>query len=326
MTMFNGRHPSLQPYPDKLNSSTVRVIPDTIPAVSVQTVGSWSHFNVTWQPSSEVNHRNVSYEVSLEADNMMKEIMITADSWYDLEGLPPYTLVTVTVRGYTYWGLGPLTTTTIRSPMSVPDAPQVPKVYVTQRKNAAASKVTLAADFRWSEPESINGILSHQHVFYWKSSEPQISSTTLSASARHFILDGLQGNTTYFFQVEACTEVGCGAKSVVANVTADATETDVFLAEADNIVNTSITVATRSTVTMAYLAQEDVLYWINRDMYLEEYHQSKIKMLFQLEGTVVDLAIDWISRTIFTVENTDSEGHIRSYEIDKDQQSQLVIR
>ena len=84
----------------------------------------------------------------------------------------------------------------------VPGAPQAPKVYVTQRKNAASSKVTLAADFRWSEPDSINGILSHQHVYYWKSSKPhQVSSTTLSSSSRHFILDGLQGNTTYFFQV-----------------------------------------------------------------------------------------------------------------------------
>ena len=84
----------------------------------------------------------------------------------------------------------------------MPGTPQAPKVYVTQRKNAASSKVTLAADFRWSEPESINGILSHQHVFYWMSSEPhQVSSTTLSSSARHFILDGLRGNTTYFFQV-----------------------------------------------------------------------------------------------------------------------------
>ena len=84
----------------------------------------------------------------------------------------------------------------------VPEAAQSPKVYVTQRKNAASSKVTLAADFRWSEPESTNGILSSQNVFYWKSSEPhQVSSMALPASARHFILDDLQGNTTYFFQV-----------------------------------------------------------------------------------------------------------------------------
>ena len=85
-----------------------------------------------------------------------------------------------------------------------PEAAQSPKVYVTQRKNAASSKVTLAADFRWSEPESTNGILSSQNVFYWKSSEPhKVSSMALPASARHFILDDLQGNTTYFFQV--CT-------------------------------------------------------------------------------------------------------------------------
>ena len=56
-----------------------------------------------------------------------------------------------------------------------------------------------------------------------------------------------------------------------------ATETGILLAEADNIANTSVTMVTKPTLTMAYLAQEDVLYWINRDMYLEEYHQSKTK-------------------------------------------------
>ena len=87
----------------------------------------------------------------------------------------------------------------------VPSQPLAPKVYVTQRKSGASSKLTLAADFRWTEPSDINGVLSHQHVIFWKSSNQHaISSTTLSASARHFILDGLEGNTTYFFQVKYC--------------------------------------------------------------------------------------------------------------------------
>jgi len=77
-----------------------------------------------------------------------------------------------------------------------------PKVYVTQRKSAASSKQTNAADFRWGAPTSVNGILEEQHVFYWRSSAPdQVTTATLSPSARHFILDDLQGNITYFFQV-----------------------------------------------------------------------------------------------------------------------------
>lgn len=83
-----------------------------------------------------------------------------------------------------------------------PSEPVSPKVYVTQRKNAALSKLTLAADFRWSEPELPNGVLSQQNVYYWQSDKPlHISSTSLPASARHFILDDLQGNITYYFEV-----------------------------------------------------------------------------------------------------------------------------
>ena len=64
------------------------------------------------------------------------------------------------------------------------------------------SKLTLAADFRWSEPAQLNGILSKQIVWYWQSDKPTMKSTTrLPQSARHFILDDLKGNVTYFFQV-----------------------------------------------------------------------------------------------------------------------------
>ena len=48
--------------------------------------------------------------------------------------------------------------------------------------------------------------------------------------------------------------------------------------------------------------------------------------LFQLEGTATDLAIDWISRTIFFTENRDSEGTIKSYEIDRQKQNTVVLR
>ena len=61
---------------DKLNSSTIHVIPASVPAASVHTVGSWSHFNITWQPSVEVNHGNVSYELSVEVDDMMRDILV----------------------------------------------------------------------------------------------------------------------------------------------------------------------------------------------------------------------------------------------------------
>ena len=47
---------------------------------------------------------------------------------------------------------------------------------------------------------------------------------------------------------------------------------------------------------------------------------------FHLEATVVDMSVDWISRTLYIVEDRDGEGHIRSYEIDKDQQFEVIKR
>ena len=49
-------------------SSVPSVIPSTIPAESIQVVGPWHNFNITWSSSSEVNYGTVFYDVSVTVD------------------------------------------------------------------------------------------------------------------------------------------------------------------------------------------------------------------------------------------------------------------
>jgi len=50
----------------------VRVIPLQIKAGSIRCHGQSERFNITWQPSAEVNHGTVKYELALQVDNGQK--------------------------------------------------------------------------------------------------------------------------------------------------------------------------------------------------------------------------------------------------------------
>lgn len=63
-------------FSDNLNASTVKVIPLVIRADSIACVGQASWFNVTWQPSTEVNHGHVTYELSIQADGVPDMVQV----------------------------------------------------------------------------------------------------------------------------------------------------------------------------------------------------------------------------------------------------------
>ncbi|XP_052809891.1 proto-oncogene tyrosine-protein kinase ROS-like isoform X2 [Mya arenaria] len=336
-TMVTVVHPTLHPYPAGLNCSTVCVLPQTISPSSVGCQGEWSEFNITWQQSTEVNHGNIWYEVAVETEGQSKIVEVVERAWYAVFGLAPYSQVTVALQAFTVWGAGQRITTNIRSPMAAPSQPVGPKVYVTQRKNAASSKQTLAADFRWSEPAELNGILSQQHVYYWQSNSPDDrTKANLSPSARHFILDNLQGNITYYFQVECCTAVGCGPRSAIVNATTDAvnpvprliiaTKGGIMVGEADNIRNTSVTMATKSVVALAHLSQEDRYFWITREGYVEQFPSQQRKKLLQLDSEGHHMTLDWVSRSLYVTRSNQSHGAIFRYEMDKGIHSVVIER
>ena len=53
-----------------------------------------------------------------------------------------------------------------------------------------------------------------------------------------------------------------------------AMEDRIEMAEADNVKNTSETIATKSVIAMGYLALDKTYFWITRDKFLEKYRSS----------------------------------------------------
>lgn len=84
----------------------------------------------------------------------------------------------------------------------VPSKPLTPRVYVTQHKQSITSENSLAADFRWTLPEHLNGVITEFVVYSWKSGDENNKNTTsVPNTARHFNLHCLKPSMTYFFQV-----------------------------------------------------------------------------------------------------------------------------
>ena len=77
-----------------------------------------------------------------------------------------------------------------------------PRVYVTLHKESMMSENSLAADFRWTLPERLNGIITRFIVYSWKNGEEQDKNeTSVDRITRHFNLPCLKPSMTYYFQV-----------------------------------------------------------------------------------------------------------------------------
>nr|XP_022292756.1 proto-oncogene tyrosine-protein kinase ROS-like isoform X1 [Crassostrea virginica] len=339
-TIFLLRHHSLHPYPEGLTEATLRVIPSEVDPGSISCSGRWNRFRITWAPAS-VNHGSIFYEVSIQADQDKDVIVKTNQTWYEVEGFSPYSLLEVRVTGYTYWGYGKSSTARLHSPMSVPSKPLTPRVFVTQSKASLGSETCTGALFRWASPEVSNGVIDQYVVKFWDTSSNQLIKKALSHTARHFSLDNcLAQNVTYSFQVQACTKVGCSEMTEVKTATAKdlnpvprvllATGNNIQVMDVDNTHNIHTVVTGTSPLAVTYLqvSQDQRVFWVDYNGQLWENSSKGRKKLLDLDVSVTDMTIDWISRTVYiaSVQKLNGTSIILSYQLDEGQQEVQVMR
>ncbi|CAG2239895.1 Tyrosine-protein kinase Btk29A,Tyrosine kinase receptor Cad96Ca,Discoidin domain-containing receptor 2,Tyrosine-protein kinase receptor TYRO3,Putative neurotrophin receptor LTRK 1,ALK tyrosine kinase receptor,Tyrosine-protein kinase ABL2,Tyrosine-protein kinase abl-1,Tyrosine-protein kinase receptor UFO,Macrophage colony-stimulating factor 1 receptor,Leukocyte tyrosine kinase receptor,Tyrosine-protein kinase receptor Tie-1,Receptor-type tyrosine-protein kinase FLT3,ALK tyrosine kinase receptor homolog scd- len=325
VSVFTVTHPSLHPYPESLDKKSLKIIPTEIQEQTIRCEGHWSAFNLTWQKAI-VNHGDIFYEVSIQIqDDAGRSVAMNC------QNISAYTEMTVTLRAYTYWGYGPVTVANINTPMSVPSKPLTPRVYVTQHKESMTSENSLAADFRWTLPKLLNGIITDFKIYSWKNGDKNNKNTTsVPSTVRHFNLPCLQPGMTYFFQVSACTQKGCGPKTNLVSAEADAVNpvpkllvvsaNQISIEEVDSVGNKTVVLEPIvSPMVATYLAQENRMFWVDKNNMLKEQSKQGQKKLLELEGKVTDLAVDWIRRSLFIVEvnSSQSTSSIITYLLDQ---------
>ncbi|XP_035828604.1 proto-oncogene tyrosine-protein kinase ROS [Aplysia californica] len=339
VTSFSVVHPALHNYPAEMNKEDVHVIPNPIRSKDIRTEGNFSNFNLTWPRSSEVTHGTVFYKVFVVVGSNNKHFT-TANQWNEIDGLSPYTLLEVSIQPYTYWGYAEPTTVSVRSPMSIPTAPLSPEVYVNHHKNASTSQQSLAADFHWMSPQHTNGIISYHLVTYWMGDGPAGERTTVrvKGTGQHYILSPLVKSQTYHFKVVACTMAGCGPESVTKTIVTDAvspkptllvaTAKGVSLTEMDARLNSTVLLNNVAPEAVTFLAQDlPRMFWVDIRNKLIEYSSGEKRELVDLKGNGRDVTIDWISRTLYTVENASpNRSNVMQFNMDHGGYSLLVSR
>lgn len=63
--------------------------------------------------------------------------MITNNSYikYDRREIPPFSILEMSIRPYTYWGTAPTTRIILKSPQAPPTKPQNPRVFILHQNN-----------------------------------------------------------------------------------------------------------------------------------------------------------------------------------------------
>ncbi|XP_071506845.1 proto-oncogene tyrosine-protein kinase ROS-like [Diadema antillarum] len=311
---------SLKPLPAGFSESP-NVIPADIPQSSINIVGVWNDFNVTWQESSEVSYGTVFYSVAITTNSEETYNDIVQDAYYTIENLHPYQALTISITPYTFWASAASTSTQARSPMSVPSIPLNPRAYTFEEQDIFTGQVNYSAEFRWTQPSDANGILQGYKIS-WGSDEDQLSVITVNTSdvsiisaagseTNTYSFFNLTGNSTYFFQVEGFTEVGSGPAtdpvSIVTGVStppptlALSSSTGVTLRDLDSGTSTSILGGDTPLAALAYIAKDDIFFYVEEDgdeIYRSDTETEILDLGEQQTPSQSNFVLDWISQTL----------------------------
>ncbi|XP_050308693.1 proto-oncogene tyrosine-protein kinase ROS isoform X2 [Anthonomus grandis grandis] len=314
---------------------TINIVPEKINRESVKAIGSSESFNITWDPVKNVNYGTVFYEIQLDGLPANNASIITTEPtikyWREVT---PFTPLNVTVRAFTYWASSPQIRTVIFSPPSTPSAPRNLRTYVTYEHNNSLKGVNnFSITFRWDPPLFPNGILHGYNVRCWNmvNQTENVLCNDLKRTAKQteFVLKNLNESHVYYFQVQAFTEIGTGTMSPPIPVDSEkespiptlliASSDTIYVDDIDANQNHPLVNGINAPLEIAYLMRENKLFWINELQELLMYHlnsANKTKIV-DLKGKPGGLALDWLERSIYYVEEIVNETLIYKIDINR---------
>lgn len=297
--------PSHRPIPKAQNHS-VCVIPEQIDEHSIQITGNWSSFVISWAPVERVNYGQVFYDIRflnvVETDRQLTNITYTGST-------SPYSAVNISIQAYTFWGKSPVTRINLTSPAAKPFPPSNPRVFITHRNDPFHGGLTIEATFRWSFAREHNGPNLGHKVSCWSKTETDIFNKTLDPDILEHIFTDLRPNTTYFFNVQAFSQMGISDSITIAVNTSlensvpiilAVTVEDIIMVDLDRE-TTQLVVNTGSTVShLTHIEYDRRYFWINDNNELITFYNRKKTKLTTIQSPVVQsLTVDWVNRLIF---------------------------
>ncbi|XP_042220290.1 proto-oncogene tyrosine-protein kinase ROS-like isoform X2 [Homarus americanus] len=316
--------PSLQPVPCGVTMPVV--IPGQVDADSVTVKGTWEEFSLEWRAITNVNYGSLMYEVIIDNGISKKAFLTGNNSVSYKETLPPYSPLKVSVRGITDWSAGARLLKTLRTPASLPEAPQDLRTFV-QKVQDSDAKIHL----RWSPPKKPNGEITTYEVIYCTTQdEEECKNVMVNGKLNQLMVEDLVSEEDYKFKVAAINEMGKGPYS--SEVTESIQQhipipsllvlNDKSLVKLDADLHEAVEVLTEnSRVQWATpLLKNFSFVWMdmNSDIYLTDMKTNKTERLLRLDGQGVGLAVDWIGEVIVWAEKQPGgSGKIKASSIEQ---------
>ncbi len=244
--------------------------------------------------------------------------------------LPPYTLMEVFIRSYTYWGSASMVHQKLHSPAAPPSSPQNTRVYIDYISDPIKDETNIVATFRWTLPKEPNGVVLGYKVrcsYNDQSGNERVIHENLIVSDLEKKFTNLLKNATYSFQVLAYSSVGDGVYSDPLHISAFyenpipkvivATHRELLEVDLDSKVS-KLLVSTRiPVVTLGRIARENRLFWFNENNDLISYkNHIKSKPLVS-SSEVLAMALDWVERIIYWSVMERNKGIIYSYNLNR---------
>ncbi|XP_032680151.1 proto-oncogene tyrosine-protein kinase ROS isoform X3 [Odontomachus brunneus] len=323
--------PAFHRYPKNLTSENIVVSPNAVDFDSIRVEGTWRNFNISWDPVKNINYGTVFYEVKFVDyinTNSNSEITIeTTMPYNNSDRILPYSVLEVTVKAFTYWETAHRSRKILRSPQSLPTQPMYPRAYVEFYKKVLSENVDIFVTFRWNEPEFTNGLILGYTVQWNKVNKNQEIETfhnhSVPATILEFTVYRMLPNTTYYFQVQAHTEIGAGSYTDFISISTAyenpvpqvlvATMDAVKLADLDQKINYTIT--RHIAIEVSYL--ENKIYWINdmQELVTSEMNGANATKILELNNTARSLCVDWVARNLYWSESKGSGGYIMKLDL-----------
>ncbi|ERE85531.1 proto-oncogene tyrosine-protein kinase ROS [Cricetulus griseus] len=317
---------SLKPLPGNF-SSTPKVIPDSVQESSFRIEGDTSNFQILWTEPPAVDWGIVFYSVEFSAQSKFLAIEQQSLPMFTVEGLEPYALFNLSVTPYTYWGKGQKTSLSLRTPESVPSAPENPRIFILSC-GRYVNKNEVVVEFRWSKPKHANGVLTKFEIIYRISEQSGTNKTTedwisvnVIPPVMSFQLEAMSPGYIVAFQVRVFTSKGPGPFSdMVVSKTSEIKPFPYLISLLGNKIvfldmdqkKVLWTFSTEGDIsTVGYTADDEMGYFVQGDsLFLLNLHNRSSSKLLQgaLVSDVAVTAVDWIARRLYFALKTSQDG------------------
>lgn len=320
------------------NYETINVIPEPVNPASIQVIGTYKYFNITWDAVMNVNMGKVYYEIKI-ISSKAPDLNINAEQLENVFQFPtksvePYTSLEIFIRAFTFWGSSAITkSANLHSPPAPPSQPMLPRVYTRHLDFPLIDTMKINATFRWSLPTQPNGkLLGYKVRCYEEGHDGNailVHNATVTGHEKTF--HNLKKESNYMFQVLAYTSVGDGIPSLPVHVNTlherpipkvlVSTHQEILEVDLDILQTSLMQVIKNPIVALTHIAHERKLYWFDDNKELLSYqmgNHSKTKLM-TATSDVKAMTVDWIERIIYwaQIDSNNTGGVIYSFNLNQ---------